>query len=99
MNEAPTESNPTPAVYAQPWAVRIGFAVLVMFTLILGLAFFDQAHRRELETISETTAVGDTRYLPAEQVAALRLKPFEIRDSHVTKAGADAERGLTVYVP
>jgi hypothetical protein len=94
MNDAPPDSP----VYAQPWAIRLGFALLVALTLILGLAFFDQAHRRELEKVSETTAVGDTRYLPAEQIAALQLKTFEVRDSHVARAGQDPERGLTIYV-
>lgn len=98
MNDAPPDPTSTSAIYAQPWAVRIGFTVLVALTLILGLAFFDQAHRRELETVSETTAVGDTRYLPEEQVAALQLKPFEVRDSHVTRAGQDEGRSLTIYV-
>lgn len=97
MNEALPEPTPTSAIYAQPWAVRIGFTVLVAFTLILGLAFFDQAHRRELETVSETTAVGDTRYLSEEKVAALQLKPFEVRDSHVTKTGEDTARGVAIY--
>jgi hypothetical protein len=105
--------NSTPAIYAQSWAVRFAFALLAAFTLILGLAFFDNAHRKQLETVSETTAVGDGRFFapPAEGTslpvvgASLdgqplyvgNLKPVEVRDTHTHRAGQDAERGLGIY--
>lgn len=108
-----SSDTPAPTVYAQPWAVRLGFALIAAFTLILGLAFFDSGHRRELETVSETTAVGDTRFLetPADPsrvpvvgaqldgqpLYVFEMKPVEIRDTHTRRVGSDAERGLAIY--
>lgn len=105
--------NPPPTVYAHPWAVRLGFALMAAFTLILGLAYFDNARRKELETVSETTAVGDAHLfeaptdparLPAvgavlngEPLYVANVTAVEVRDTHTRRAGSDATRGLAIY--
>lgn len=110
MNQPPPSP---PAVYAQPWAVKLGFASIVAFTLILGFAFFDNAHRKELETVSETTAVGDAHFFQrptdASRVPAVGatlngqplyvavLAPIEVRDTHTHRIGTDTARGLGIY--
>jgi hypothetical protein len=104
---------PPPVIYAQPWAVRLGFALLTAFTLLVGFAFFDNAHRKELETVSETTAVSDIHYfqapadatrLPAvgamlngQPLYVASLTPIEVRDTRTHRAGDDAGRGLAIY--
>ena len=109
----PSPEIPPPAVYAQAWLVRFGFALVAAFTVILGLAFFDQSHRQELETVSETTAVGDTHFFPApadlsrlptvgamldgQPLYVAEMKPFEVRDTHTRRVGRDAERGMAIY--
>ncbi len=110
MSEPAPESPST--VYAQPWAVRLGFAVIVAFTVIVGLAFMDQSKRAELESVSETTSVGDTAFFvlpdPAKApgpVAALdgqplllaTAQPIDLRDTRTRRVGRDVERGLTIY--
>lgn len=111
-----SESSPDASestMYAQPWAIRLGFAVIAALTLILGLGFFDNGHRKELETVAETTSVGDTRFfqapadvsrLPAvgavldgQPLYVAEMKPVEVRDTHTRRAGTDAERGLAIY--
>ncbi|MGB8169094.1 MAG: hypothetical protein WCF18_16475 [Chthoniobacteraceae bacterium] len=111
-----SESSPNvsaPAIYAQPWAVRLGFALITAFTVIVGLAFFDSAHRTELETTSETTALGDTHFfqspadasrLPAvgamlnsQPLYVADMKPIEVRDTRTRRIGSDPERGLAIY--
>ena len=111
MSESSPEVPP-PAVYAQSWLVRFGFALVAAFTLILGLAFLDHSHRQQLETVSETTAVGDTHYFQLPSAAAppaigamlggqplyvAETQPFEVRDTHTRRVGGDAERGLAIY--
>ena len=104
---------PSPSVYAQPWAVRLGSALLAAFVIILGFAFFDNAHRQQLETVSETTAVGDTHFfqppadpsrvpavgatLDGQQLYVTELQSIEVRDTHTRRVGRDAERGLAIY--
>lgn len=108
----PPPSSP-PSVYAQPWAVKLGFALIVAFTLILGLVFFDNAHRKELETVSETTAVGDSHFFQAPTDATrlpavgavldglplyvTDVNPIELRDTHTHRMGHDASRSLAIY--
>ena len=110
MNETP---NPSPAVSAQPWAVKLGLAWLVAFTLMLGFVFFDHAHRKDLETVSETTAVGDAHFFQApadatrmpavganlngQPLYVADLTPVEARDTHTHRVGTDADRGLGIY--
>lgn len=104
--------NVPPAVYAQPWGVRFGFLLVIGLTLIVGLSFFDNARRPQLETVSETTAVGDTHYFVPPEVdklpvvgATLEGKPLQVtarkqldlRDTHMRRIGTDAQTGLTVY--
>ena len=95
MNAAPTP-NPPP-LFAQPWALRLGFALLAGLTIVVGLAFSDSARRGQLEIISETTAVGDTAYFKPSAAklpsigATLRGQPLyvvsaetiEVRDTHL----------------
>ncbi len=106
------ETSPS-TVYGQAWAIRLGFALVAALTLILGLAFFDNTRRKELETVSETTAVGDLHFfqppadlarLPAvgatlngQQLYVTEMKRIEVRDTHTRRAGHDAERGLAIY--
>jgi hypothetical protein len=87
--------------------------MLVAFTLILGFVFLDNAHRRELETTSETTSVGDTHFfepptdasrlpvvgatLNGQALYVAGVESIEIRDTHTHRAGADAERGMAIY--
>lgn len=110
---APSPEIPPPAIYAQAWAIRLGGVLLAAFTVILALAFYDSAHRTELETVSETTAVGDTHFfqppadatrLPAvgamlngQPLYVADLKPVEIRDTRTKRIGTDAERGWSIY--
>ena len=111
MSESSPETPP-PAVYAPAWAVRFGFALVAAFTLILGMVFFDNSHRRQLETVSETTAVGDTRYFrppsaagfPAvgamfegRPLSVVEGKPFEVRDTHTRRVGDDPGHGVAIY--
>lgn len=112
MSESAPEDS-TSTIYAQPWAVRLGFALIAALTLILGLAFFDNSRRKELETSSETTALGDTHFfqspadasrLPAvgailagQPLYVADLKPIEVRDTRTHRVGTDAERGLSIY--
>jgi len=108
----PSPEIPPSSVYAQPWAIRFGFAVLVGFTLLVGLAFMDSGKRAELESTAETTAVGDMAFLalpdPAKAAAPVATfdgaplslvdaKPVEIRDTHTRRVGRDAERGVSIY--
>jgi hypothetical protein len=108
----PTSDTPPTAIYAQPWAVRLGAVVLAAFTLILGMAFFDSAHRGELETVAETTAVGDSAYLalPTEvrlpavganlngkALYVAGVQTIVVRDTHTRRVGRDAERKLSIY--
>lgn len=112
MSESSPEIPPPP-LYASSWAFRLGFALLAAFTLILGFAFFDRAHRKELETVSETTAVGDTRFfqaptdtsrLPAvgatlngQPLYVASLDPVEVRDTHTHLVATDVASGLGIY--
>lgn len=112
MSESAPEDS-TSTIYAQPWAVRLGFALLAALTVILGLAFFDNSHRKELETTSETTALGDTRFfqspadasrLPAvgatlegQPLYVADMKSIEVRDTRTHRVGSDPERGLAIY--
>ena len=111
MSEPSPEATP-PAAYAQPWAIRFGFAILVGFTLIVGLAFMDRGKRPELEASAETTGVGDTALfaqpdparapgpvamLEGEALELVAGKPLEIRDTRTRRVGRDAERGLAIY--
>jgi hypothetical protein len=104
----PSSDLPSPPVYAQSWLVRFGFALVAALTLIVGLAFFDNSRRRELETVAETTAVGDTQFfqIPTEAIevsfegrpiAVKRFEPFELRDTHTRRAGRAADAGVMVY--
>lgn len=108
-----SESETPPAtIYAQPWAVRLGGVLLAAFALILIAVFHDNAHRAELETVSETTAVGDKRFLELPDtlvlpavVAMLDGKPLylaaakrlDLRDTHTQRVGRDTQGGLWVY--
>jgi hypothetical protein len=108
----PESAAASSSVYTQPWAIRFGTAVIVAFTLIVGLAFLDSGKRKELEASTETTAVGDTAFFklpdPArapEPAAVLDgrplifagSKPLDLRDTHTRRVGRDAERGLSIY--
>src|SRR5260221_397439 len=109
MNESPPSP---PAIHAQPWAVRIGSALLAAFVLIIALTYFDNAHRRQLETVLETTAVGDTHYFQPPDPAKLPgvaatldgrplyiidAKPFDARDTHTRHVGHDPASGVEIY--
>ncbi|MEA3211739.1 MAG: hypothetical protein QOE70_4796 [Chthoniobacter sp.] len=112
MNPSPVPEA-SPPLFAQPWAVRLGFALLVGFTLIVGLTFSDHSRRTQLETSSETTAVGDVVYFAGPDdptklpVLAARLngKPLfvlnsdriGVRDTHLTRVGKDPASGLSIY--
>ena len=103
----------SPSIQAQPWAVRLGSALLAAFVVILGFAFYDNAHRQQLETISEATAVGDTHFfqppadpsrvpavgatLNGQPLYVTELQSIEVRDTHTRRAGRDSERGLAIY--
>jgi len=105
-------TSTSPAVYANPWALRLGFALIVGFTLILGMVSFDNAHRSSMETFSETTSVGDANYFPLPDAAHLPVvgvtlngKPLyvksvekvEVRDTHTQLAGKDDSQKLSIY--
>ena len=111
MPPSSPESVP-PAVYAQPWGVRFGFLLVIGLTLIVGLSFFDNARRPQLETVSETTAVGDTHFFALPEADKLPVvaatlegkplyvstrKPIDLKDTHMKRVGTDAQNGLTVY--
>ena len=61
MNESsPTDSGqPFPGQRA---AVILGAALLAALGLTLALVLHDNAHRQELEVVTESSAVGDTHY-------------------------------------
>jgi hypothetical protein len=111
MPQLSPEKTP-PTVYAEPWAVRFGFLLVIGLTLIVGLSFFDNARRPQLETASETTSVGDTHFfvlpepeklpvvgamLDGKPLYVAAKKPFDLKDTHTKRVGQDAERGLTIY--
>jgi len=108
----PPPAAPPSPIHAQLWAVRLGAALLVAFVVILGLAFSDNARRRQLETTSEMTAVGDTHYfqppdaakLPAA-AATLDGRPlyltdansFFVRETHARRVARDPAGGVDIY--
>jgi hypothetical protein len=111
VNEPSTEL-PTTAIYAQPWAVRIGAVLLCAFAAIVALAFFDNAQRAMLETVAETTAVGDTAYFHLPEAAKLPMvvaklegrplsladvNPIDLRETHTRRVGEDASAGVKIY--
>lgn len=111
MPEVSSDVPPSP-ILCFPWAVRIGAALLCAFAVIVALVLYDNSLRSHLETTSETTAVGDTRYflltagtaLPAVvatfQGRALTLadaKPIDLRETHTQRIGSDPAAGLEIY--
>jgi hypothetical protein len=111
MPESPSDV-PAPPVFAQPWAIRFGAALLAVFVLMVGFAFLDRARRPQLESAEETTAVGDLSFwklpdgaslpvvavtLDGHSLSVEKAQPFEIRDTHTRRTGRDAASGLTVY--
>ncbi len=62
MHESTTERDP--AFPGRRIAVYFGAALLAALGLVLVLVLRDNARRAELEVIVESSAVGDTHYLP-----------------------------------
>lgn len=63
MSEIPQQEQ-TGAIFAQPYAMRLGAALLIALALILILTWRDNARRSTLEVVVESSALGDTNYLP-----------------------------------
>ena len=66
------ESSKSPqTIFSPQWAVRFGAALVVALTLVVGFASFDGMRRKQLESTSETTGVGDVKYFkpPADAKA------------------------------
>lgn len=59
----PPPQEPVPAFPGQRAAVILGLALLAMLGLSLALVLRDNAHRTELEVVTESSAVGDTHYI------------------------------------
>lgn len=62
-----TTNESTPTDSGQPFpgqraAVILGVALLAALGLTLALVLRDNAHRQEMEVLTESSAVGDTRY-------------------------------------
>ncbi len=84
MSEIPQPQG-TDAIFAQPFAIRLGAVLLVALALILILTWRDNARRSTLEVVTESSALGDTNYLrvpepppepPYAAVAMLNGKPL-----------------------
>lgn len=106
-----TDSTPSP-LFARPAALRFAFALLAGLTLVVGLAVADKARRGQLETVAETTSVGDTAYFKIPDPAKLPVigatlhgqplhvvsaETIEVRDTHTLRVDHDAASGLTIY--
>jgi hypothetical protein len=73
MND-PASADPHANFPGQRAAVRLGAALLIGLGLVLALVLRDNARRSTLESIVESSAVGDTRYLPIPD--PLPAEPF-----------------------
>ena len=105
-------SEPTAAAKSLPLraAALPALAVLLALAGLIPLMAMDHAEREKLETVSETTAVGDQAYLkhrtrgPMPEVF-LHGKPLlppsprhlELRDSKMTFAGVEDGGTLRLY--
>ena len=112
MEPAPAAEEVPPILWPV-WATRLGLALLIGLALIAGLTWFDDSRRTKLETMSETTSVGDTVYfqIPEEShelpltVAVLhgqplvvaRLDRLPLRDTHVVRVAHLAATGRAIY--
>jgi hypothetical protein len=107
MNESAKSSQP---IFSPQWAVRFGAALVVALTLVVGLASFDGTRRKQLESTSETTAVGDVNYfkppakLPAvvasfkaTDVVVSSAEEIGVRDTHVRRVAVDVASGPAIY--
>jgi hypothetical protein len=95
-------------------AAILGGALLAGLLCALIFTVRDEGRRRELETVSEPRAVGDSQFFPesaslasgqtlarfeGRELVAAEGEPVEIRDSRMLKAGSDESGAFQVYRP
>lgn len=110
MNSAPAPE--IPPLFAQPWALRFAFALLAGLTLVVGLAFSDRTRHGQLETTTETTAVGDTAYFKIADASKLPVvgaklgeqplyvasaETINVRDTHTLRVARGKAGEVSIY--
>lgn len=102
-----TDSAP---LFAPRGALRVGLVLVAGLVLIVALAIADKARRPRLESVTETTAVGDTAVfripaklpvvgatLEGQPLHVVSAETIEVRDTHTVRVAHDPAAGLTIY--
>ncbi len=93
----------------RPYAVRLMLGLLAAFAVVVVHSHLTHARRVQLESYSETTAVGDKALYPRDENAPpLRfqgrllvptiLRPYDPRESRMHPAGKDESGQFHIYL-
>lgn len=100
-------------IFEQPWATRIGAALIVGYLIVAMSLLYDRAHRVSLESIQQSTSVGDHAFFAIPTAAdgsapalvsfkgqplhIVSLRRIPLRDTKMIRQGTDDSGRYVVY--